>query len=419
MKSILHPLVTGGVLFCVAFGMNGIAQEKASGIKIGNLTLSPFVNLEWNYDSNVDLDRLEYDDWYLRVNPGLDLTYTGNDWGVNGQLWFSYDKYHQYSELNEPRFGGRFSEYWESDEKWRVVLGQSYMESKSNDSVLEGGRGIWRNRSYLDLNGAVSYQFSERTGATASGQYSKVDYANDGEKYGYLYGWEEWSVGLELARKLTEKSNLLLSGSYQMYEQDNAKEYDPHNAYNNYYNFDRKSVGYSLMAGLGSRATERITYRGLMGVNWFDYGRQGNTQGWTYQLNGNWLISKKWAASIAGSSYFQPSETEANQSMQAYTISGGATYRPIKRLTIRGDLGYRREDDQYERLDYGKKMTDHIYSARLRADYQFVKHTSVYAGVDYVLWKSDEDGPYPKDEDKGYQHEYDRLLLTVGLKLRY
>lgn len=397
MKSAPYVLMSGCVFIGMSFGSVGFAKEDM-GIRIGNLTISPYVNLEANYDSNVDLDTHEYDDWYFTINPGVDVTYEGNDWGVRGNVWYAYDKYKDYEELDEPRYGFRLSEYWESPKGWRAVFGQSWMESKSSDSILDGGRGIWRERSQWDITGALSYQMSEKTGVTLSGQYSDLNYKNDGDKYGHLYGWNEWSVGLELARKLTEKSNLLLAGNYQEYSQNNTTGSK----------YDNDSTGYSLMAGLGSRATERITYRLLTGASWFDYGEEGTTAGWTYSVDGNWLISRKWAATIAGSSYFQPSETEQNQAMQAYTMSVGLTYRPITRLTIRGDVGYRREDDEYKRTGYKRKMTDHIYSARLRADYQFVKHASVYAGIEYSDWESDEKA-----------HEYDRILGTVGLRLRY
>jgi hypothetical protein len=394
-------------LVAAAFGTAGRAQEPA-GFRLNNLTVSPYVNLEYNYDSNVDLDRHEYNDSYLTVNPGVDLTYTGNDWGLSGNAWYGYDKYLDYTVLNEPRYGERLSFYTESAKGWRLVLGESYMKSRSNDSVLDGGRGIWRERDMFELSGALAYQVSEKTGVTLDGQYSDLNYKNDNEKYGHLYGWEEWSAGLELAHRLTEKSNLLLNGGYQEYHSNGAEQ-------------NRSgSTGYSLMGGFGSRATERVSYRALTGVSWFDYGEgdrggpnldgedSGPIMGWTYSLDANWLISRKWAASVAGSSYFQPSETEQNQAMQVYTLSGGVTYRPFRRLTLRGDLGYRREDDEFNRLGYHRQMTDDIFSARFRADYQLQRYVSVYGALEYQDWKSDES-----------LHEYDRFLGTLGLKFRY
>ncbi len=383
-----------GVLSVLLLGFTGFAQETR-GLKFNNLTVSPYVNVEYNYDSNVDLDKREYDDSYLTVNPGVDLSYTGNDWGLKGNAWYGYDKYLEYGQLDEPRYGQSLSVYKESAKGWRLVLGESYMKSRENDSLIDGGRGIWRDRDIFELTGALSYQMSERTGVTLSGQYSDLNYKNDGDMYGQLYGWQEWSAGLELSRKLTEKSNLIASGTYQEYESNGAK------------GISSQSTGYSLMGGFGSRATERISYRVLTGASWFDYADGDQLTGWTYSLDANWLINKKWAATIAGSSYFQPCEREMNQAMQVYTLSGGLTYRPTRKLTTRMDLAYRREENEYARVGLGS-VTDDIFSVRVRADYQLMRYVSVYGGVEYEDWKSDDDN-----------QEFDRFLGTLGLNFRY
>lgn len=413
--------VTAGLL-CFAPVAVFSQTAQAEGIKVGNLTILPYVNLEATYDSNVDLDRHEYKDWYFTVNPGVDFTYTGNDWGLRGTGWYAYDKYRKYTELNEPRFGFHATEYWETPKGLRVVLGQRWMKSYSNDSILSGGRGVWRERSYLELNGAVSQQLSESTGLTLSGQYAKNSYKNDSDKYGQLYGWNEVSTGLELAHRLTHKSNLLLGYDFQRYSSKGAQ------------NIDNESLGHSVLAGAGSRATERVTYRMMTGVSFFNYARGERNDpyayvggprykedddwimGWVYRVDGSWLISQKWAASLAGSSYYQPSETQQNQAIKVYTISAGLTYRPAKRVTITGDLGYRREEDEFKRsaytqdgiVNYRYKINEDVYSVRLRANYQFVKHAAVYTGIEYEDWESKE----------GFR-DYDRFRATMGLRLRY
>lgn len=393
-----------------------VQANEAPGVKFNNLTLSPYVNLEVTYDSNVDYDRHEYRDWYFTINPGVDFDYAGNDWGIKGDAWFSYDKYHKYTELNDPRYGFMLSEYWESPQNLRIVFGQRFLQSRVNDSIHDGGRGIWRERRWWDINGAISYQFSEKSGATLFGQWSDMDYRNNSAKYGPLYGWEKWEAGLELSHSLTAKSNILLTGNFSRYSSDGA------------INNSRNSTGYSLMAGFGSRATERITYRIMNGISWFDYAggkrRANNLQtedddviiNWVYSADVNWLISQKWAASLAGSSYYQPSETQANQASYIQTLSAGLTYRPMRRVTLRGDVGLRRERDEFSRRYadsaytdyYRKRMTDYYMSARLRADYRFAKYASVYAGVEFMDRESNESF-----------YDYTRFRGTLGLQLRY
>jgi len=393
-RAIPYAMASIGFLFSVVLGSASYAQDT-QGFKFNNLTVSPFVNLEYTYDSNVDMDKREYDDSILTVNPGVDLTYKGNDWGLNGNLWYGYDWYKKYDQLNADRYGESLSFYTESAKGWRLVLGESYLKSSENDSILDGGRGIWRDRQLLELTGALSYQLSERTGITLSGLYSDLDYENDQNQYAALYGWREWSAGLEVSRKITEKSNILLSGSHQEYESNGTS------------GIGSSSSGYTLMGGFSSRATERISYRALTGVSWFDYADGDQLTGWTYSLDANWLINKKWAATVAGSSYFQPSETEMNQAMQVYALSGGVTYRPMRKLTTRFDLAYRREENEYS-YSAQSAETDDIVSARVRADYQLMRYVSVYGSVEYTDRMSDNS-----------DYEYDRIRGTMGLSFRY
>lgn len=395
-RAVSNACISIGFLMVAVLVLSGYAQDT-QGMKFNNLTVSPYVNLEYTYDSNVDLDTREYDDTFLTVSPGVDLTYTGNDWGLVGNAWYGYDQYDEYDALDGARYGESLKVYSESAKGLRLVLGQSYIKSRENDSIIDGGRGLWRDRDVFELTGALSYQLSERTGVTLSGLYSDLNYNNDGNTYSSLYGWQEWNVGLEVARKLTEKSNLLLSGSYQTYESDGTK------------GMESSSTGYTLMGGFGSRATERISYRALTGVSWFDYAEGDQLTGWTYSLDANWLINKKLALTVAGSSFFQPSEQEANQAMQVYTLSTGLTYRPMRKLSTRLDLAYRRDENEYATLGTkGESIVEDIVSARLRADYQLMRYVSLYSSVEYTDQMSN-------DSD----YEYDRYRGTLGLSFRY
>jgi hypothetical protein len=372
-------------------------SQESRGLKFNNLTVSPFVNLEYRYDSNVNYAHdNEEDDNILRVNPGVDLSYQGDMWGLRGNAWYAYDWYKELDRLNSDSYGESLEFYRESAKGWRFVLGQKYIKSSEDDSLADGGKGLWRDRDQFDFHGALAYQFSEKTELTLSGMYSDLSYDNSQTQYYPLYGWQEWSAGLELARKLSEKSNLLLSGSYQQYTSDGATK------------MDDTSTGYSLQAGLGSRATERIRYHLLTGVSWFDYGNTVQEAGWTYSADASWVINKKLAASIAGSSNFQPSEREANQAVQVYVMSAGLTYQPMRLLSTRFDVAYRREEEQIDTATAGGAATDDIFSVRARADYQLMRYVTLYGGLEYEDHMSDNE-----------VDEFDRYRATWGLNFRY
>jgi len=387
----LAGLVLSMASFC------SLAQD-GSGFKFNNLSVSPFVNLEYTYDSNVDNDKKnKLDDFILRTNPGVDISYTGNDWGLKGSGSYSYEKYQDQTREDENSYRENLEFYRESASGWKLVLGEKYQKSSQDDSLTDGGRGLWRDRDEFALNGALSYQFSEKTSATLSGQYSDLSYGNDSNQYMPLYGWTEWSTGLELARKITEKSNVLLDGSYQRYTSDGAV------------NNSSDSTGYSLQAGFGSAATKKITYRVLTGASWFDYAGGDQVNGWIYSLDSSWIINRKVALTVAGSSNFQPSEREQNQAIQVYTLSSGLTYRPMRRLTTRFDVAYRREENQLDisaSSDSGN--TEDQVAFRTRADYHLQRYVTLYGGFEYEIQTSDEE-----------LQEFDKYRATLGVNFRY
>ncbi len=404
----ISMVIAGLTVFVSSFPL--LAQDSR-GFKFNNLTVSPYVNLEYTYDSNPYYSQQgsqgnqnknsaqnDSGDSILTINPGVDLTYTGNEWGLSGNAWYGHDLYNNSTRLNADRYGERLEYYRESAKGWRLVLGENYLKSAQNDSILDGGRGLWRDREQFEWTGALSYDVSEKTRLTLNGLYSDLSYAN-GTTAQYaapLYGWKEYTVGLEMARKLTEKSNLLVSGSYQEYISDGATG-----------GLSDSSTGYTLQAGLGSRATERINYRALMGASMFDYAGGDQLVGWTYSLDANWIISKKLAASVAGSSYFQPSEQQANQAAIVYTLSAGLTYRPMRKLSTRLDVAYRREENQYT-IGTVAASTEEIYSIRARADYQLMRYVTVYGGLEYEDQLSDVSA-----------QEFDRYRASLGLNFRY
>ena len=393
MKS-LHIFMAGLFLFSVC---NLVWAEDSTGFHFNNLSLSPFVNLDYTYDSNVNYDNNGAEsDSILRVNPGVDFSYTGNEWGLKGSGWYSYEKYVDDGRLDAKRYGEHVEFYKETANGWKFVLGEHYLKSNQNDSLTDGGEGKWRDRDEFGVNAAVSYQMTERTSLTLSGMYSDMRYSRDPDQYYDLYGWTEWSTGLELAHRITEKSNVLLNGQYQRYSSDGATQ------------VSSDSTGYSLMAGLGSAATRRISYHALTGVSWFDYANSDQLCGWTYSLDASWIISKKWAATLAGSSYYQPSESEENQAQKVDALSAGVTYRPMRKLTTRFDVAWRREDEEYN-LSQVQAETRDLVSTRARVDYQLMRYMTVYSSLEYQKELSDE---YDSDE-------FNRFRGSVGLSLRY
>ena len=116
-----------GLLTCV--GLVGSLATTASaadrGFQFNNLNISPYVNIQYRYDSNVDsAHRGEFDDSILTVTPGVDLKYKGNNWGLDGHAFYGYDNYIKYDELDTHRWGERLK-LWYDGERWKLVLARA------------------------------------------------------------------------------------------------------------------------------------------------------------------------------------------------------------------------------------------------------------------------------------------------------
>lgn len=395
----------GGVL--LPFFVN--AQEVApQGIRLldDRLVLSPYVNLEVIYDSNFNLARKqsargELEDLIYRINPGVNLTYQGDQWGAAGSLWYSYNWYQKYhGSMNTTRWGERLRVYRESPKGWRFTASQGYMESDTYDAlyVTEHGNGVWRNRSQFDANGALSYACSERLTLALNAMYSEVWYGWNNQLYGQLISWKQWGIGGDIMHKLTARSSVVLAGMYHEYY-TGAKQST----------FSTTSRGYTLQGGLMSRLTDRVRYRALVGASMYDYGGE-QTLAPSYSLDASWVINKKWAMTAAGGGYFQPSEREFNQRKVIYTLALGTTYQPMKRVRLTLDGVYRHEDNQNvanRTSMYGNYQADQ-YTARFKANYQFLRYASVYGAAEYNLQTSNMEWD-----------DWERYRLSLGLSLKY
>lgn len=375
----------------------GVFGQKSDGLRFGNFKVSPYVSLDASYDSNIRLQADDQDDMIYRLSPGVDAQYRGTDWGLTGNAWYSYDLYQKYDVLNAHRYGEDLELYVESLKGWKFLIGERYYFSNQNDSMLTGGgSGVWRNRHQFDLNGLISYAFNERFSAGLTAMYTDNWFDSDATKFQPLYGWSSAQIGGEVDYAITPLTGLLLDGSYQYYKTDSnlAGESDASN-------------GFSLMAGFGSRLTERVKYRVLAGANIYSYAND-TTISPALNATVSWMMSQRWALTVASATYFQPSETAQGQAKNIWSLSGGVSYKPTERIDMTTDLVYRREENEtMSDLVTTKDYVTDQYAIRYRASYWFARYASVYAAAEYTF-QSDE-----------IQDDWDRIRLSLGCMLRY
>lgn len=385
--------------------------DKPQGFRFFNqhLTIKPYVSLSYTYDSNVDTTRHAESDSIFCIQPGADFEWKGERWALVGSLWYRRNAYCEYAnEMGENSWGESLAYKWttskQNERGWSLVLAEKYRYTDQSDALGSGdGRGIWRDREALDVSGVIQRRFTERLHAEVMAQYNWLDYKNDTGKYAPLYGWSEWSVGAQAGYAASKWTDFLVAGGYSHYTQKKGRGYR---------NYSNDSQVWTIQAGLGTHATEKITYRALMGVSWLEYGGHANADcGWTYSLDANWRITRQLQASVLGKSYYQPSERTVGQAIKVYSLSGGLSYLTLgDKMTLSANVAWRYEDTCYNDryLGYGNNFDETILSFRFGADYVINRWMSVFAAF---TWEEE------WCDVKTYG--YDRFRGTIGMRFHY
>ena len=282
--------------------------DKPQGFRFFNqhLTIKPYVSLSYTYDSNIDTTRHAESDSIFCVQPGADFDWKGDNWALVGSLWYRRNAYCEYAnEMGDNSWGESLAYKWttskQNERGWSLVLAEKYRYTDQSDSLTSGGRGIWRDREALDISGVLQRRFTERLHAELLGQYNWLDYKNDTGKYAPLYGWSQYAVGLEAGYAVSKWTDLLIAGGYSHYTQKKG---------HGYRDYSNESQVWTVQAGIGTHATEKITYRALMGVSSLSYGGHDNADcGWTYSLDANWRITRQLQVSALGARSARPSRS--------------------------------------------------------------------------------------------------------------
>ena len=387
--------------------------DRPTGFKIGErMTLRPYVSLSYTYDSNVDSAKHAKDGSTWVVNPGLGAEYKGDNWELAGRAWYRYHAYNRYShQLNESSFGENLTFKWTdslpNEKGWSLLLSEAFTQIAQDDDMSDhSGKGLGRDRKTFQAGAVLERRINERWHAAVEGSYYYLDYDNNVKEYATLYGWKRAVAGCEIGYAASKWTDFILAANYGWYWQDNI----PSNV-----RYSDESRGWTVMAGLGTRATERIEYRILTGWSRFEYadGDADDVDGWTYQLSAKWKISDTWSTMLLAASYYQPSEREICSAIRVDSISWGLAHSMIRgKLNATLDLNYRRETHEYS-YTRGYDYDDDIITARIGLNYTLNRFLQVYGRLEYQTDMCD------GGDVRGPHYDYARFRGTVGMRLTY
>ena len=182
-----------------------------------------------------------------------------------------------------------------------------------------------------------------------------------------------------------------------------------------YSNDDSRSEGWTVQGGVATHATERISYRVLVGWSAFEYG--GGTyddNAFTYTASLNWKMEDRWNLMLMASRYYQPAEREYSAALLSDALSVGIAHTMIRgKLNATLDFAYRHEQhvcSGYSSSDYDED----ILTARLGLNYTINRYISVYGRIEYQTMFVNRGGTTSLNE-----YDYDRWRGTLGFRLTY
>ena len=383
------------------------------------MTLRPYATASLTYDSNVGgwgarpQNAKDKDDFLFTISPSLWLHYNAETWSAILSGYYAYRQYFNSAHRNSNRheYGEEFRWNWANstgtEKGWSLILGESFRQiTMANDMIVNGGAYNGDTRQF-QLSAAVQRRFSECWHGDVNASYYWLDYLNDTRGRAAFYGWNRWTVGAEAGFAPSRWTDILVSGSYQGYDQDNLAGSGLSNS----------SRGETIQIGLGSYMTDRISYRLLGGWSRFEYaGGAKSSDGFVYTATGNWKIGETWNTMLLATSYYQPSERQYATETFVNAVSWG-----IAKVMVRGklrttlDIRYRREDHEYALRDAARDW-DYaldIWTGRIGIDYTFCRFLSAFANAEYQKSIND------KASHRGKMYDYDRWRVTIGLKLSY
>lgn len=398
-------------------------EQKGFRFINDRLTFSPYVALSYTYDSNVDSSKHSKAGSQWVVNPGVNASYKDDNWKVDGQVWYQYHAYNRYtSQLNSSSYGEKLSLDWQNakanEAGWRVKFTESFVQIAQDDDMSNhDGRGIGRDRKQFRFDSIIERRVNEHLHAGVYANYYLLDYDNNVDKYAWLYGWKRLAVGGQAGYVVNSWLDVLVAADYQWYWQDNDTDKNSTATASRRGKIVRgDSRGWSVMGGIQTLATEKLSYRVLAGWSRFEYGDGvDNIDGWTYQLSGKWQIDNENTTSLMllGSSYYQPSEREYGSALKVYTLSAGVAKGLVRnKLRLTADLAYRKEVHEYTEYSADDYDED-IITARVGIQYELNRVASIFGRVEYQTEETRSGGAH------GHEYDYDRWRGTVGVRLSY
>ena len=385
------------------------AAGARDGINLGaGFTLSPFVEGSATYDSNVHLDPAgqETNDIYYGVVGGASLLKSTDDLTINLRGWYRIRRYDEATSLDDETWQESLDIVWGNVEDLQIKINQRYSDvsdyefsqaeigSQGGENLtlrLIEGRTRRTHRQLNDIGGSLAHQ-TDKLLAQVGGGHAEVTFDNDA-----LLEWSETEGNIDLGYEVSDKSSLLVAGSYGEHDTDNALQ----NA-----NFTKVRVG------MRSQRTDKLSFSAGVGFETYRAeDAEGSSEGldadlFHYDLAAAWAITRKLSLQAFGRNEMLPTSAFDQNTKQIDQFSLGALWNFTQNWQTTLGGSFRRDD--YTRTINDIHAREEIGGVQWKLGYTpRDKVVNVVLNVRYEEFESN------------IQDDYDQLRVSLLANLTY
>ncbi len=423
----IAPAMAAALTLSAAASPEGF--DNAAGYWFGGtLNVSPFLNLSYQRDDNVNglreygkqrarergLSRQFDDANAFVIKGGLNFLLPGNHWRLDGRAFIHNEQYSNvdaddrtdYYEMVILKGWTDGGTTWFIRERYQDIRYDDDFELAEND------------RKVFELVAGGEMAVTDKSKVRASAGYLDYNYDDRaGDDYNRIHG----TVGF--AHTLTEKTDWTVSATYTTFDRDR---------------YDTNAYGVDGKIGLRTRSTDKLTFDASIGAEYFrDYkynmyaadgtflGRKSkgdDETSFVYDIGGSWKIDKRLSLRVSGRSEYEPSQDVYDNSLFENSISSVLTYTPGDHWKLTAGVSYERDEynrkvarrtdlngNPYSSVESGgSKRTDDEMRYFATVAYAITRYCSVYANFRYTDISSSIDG-----------YDYDRTRYGAGVTLKY
>ena len=381
------------------------------GLKMGNATISPFVDLSATYDSNVKLKETEEeDDFFIDLMAGGAGLYQKGTLDVSMRLWYMFRNYfeitdYSHNEWGEKvviRYGDREDIQWILNQKYRLTedidrspSSSDFGNTESQQLILSEDRTMRVARRLHDIGVSAGRNLTDKTDLDLGYSFSDNNYVATN-----LNDWTENKILAEVAYKVSDKSWMLLNGQYGVHDSASLVE---------------SPELYILRLGVQTKNTDNLMLKSTAGMEHYTYTTTDNGyvvhdyDSFSFDVSGDWKMTEKVKFQLTARNGVQPTAEYDNNVMDIALASLSAEYqiREAWIFSLTGSYRY----DQYREKEVLDGVLQELNSRQLAG------HVRLNYDPPLRFYKAYIEVRY-EDTDSTWTY-YEQLRVTLGLSLRY